>query len=103
MLDSFKKRDSDKNPIYENKNQDGKNKKDNSLLKRLMDCAGQILRKHFRNDKNYKSALEVTRKILENASPENKTNVFNMIKNTFDECESVKNKTVKSDIKNDTR
>lgn len=88
MEKKSKKTDVNKNPINKNKNQELKNKKESSPLKILMDYAGQLLRKHFIDDKNYTSALKLTRKILENTSPENKTNVFNMIKNTFDDYES---------------
>lgn len=85
--------------VDKNESQEPKNKKDNGLLKGLTG----YLKKHFLDDKNYESALKVTREILENASPENKTNVFNMIKNTFDSYEVDKNETVESDIKNNAR
>ena len=103
MGKDLKKMDENNNPINENENQRLKNKKESGPLKILMDYAGQLLRKHFIDDKNYTSALKLTREILENTSPENKTNVFNMIKNTFDDYESVKNKTIESNLKDNNR
>lgn len=89
--------------VDKNESQEPKNKKESSPLKILMDYAGRFLRKHFVDDKNYEYALKVTRKILKNTPYENKANVFNMIKNTFDGYEVDKNETVESDIKNNAR
>ena len=103
MEKELKKTDEIKDPIVKNENQEVKNKKEGSPLKMLMDYARQFLRKHFLDDENYKSALKLTRKILENELPENKTNVFNMIKKTFGDYESVKNKTIESNLKDNNR
>lgn len=103
MGKELKKTDEAKDLIAENKNQEVKNKTEIGPLKILMDYAGRLLRKHFIDDKNYESALNVTREILKNTPCENKVNVFNMIKNTFAGYETDKNETVESDVKNDAR
>ncbi len=103
MKEEFKTTDEVKNSTAKNENQEVKNEKESNPLKMLMDYAGQFLRKHFIDDKNYESALKVTREILDNTPSENKTNVFNMIKNTFDGYEADKNRTVESDVKDNTR
>ena len=99
MAKELKKTDKDENPIDQNENQELKNKKGSGLLKGLTG----YLKKHFLDKKNYADALKLTHQILENTPLDNKKNVFNMIKSTFDGYEANKNETVESDIKNNTR
>lgn len=99
MSKNFKEMDDVEKSVDKNESQKPKNKKDNGLLKVLMD----YLKKHFLDKKNYADALKLTHQILENTPLDNKKNVFNMIKSTFDGYEANKNETVESDIKNNTR